>query len=62
MEEPSKVSFISLDLAFKEKLFEAVNTLLQGIAQKEDEKYFSIANNNKLISKLVESKLLEEAK
>ena len=47
--------------AFKEKLFEAVNTLLQGIAQKEDEKYFSIANNNKLISKLVESKLLEEA-
>ena len=46
---------------FKEKLFEAVNTLLQGIARKEDEKYFSIANNNKLISKLVESKLLEEA-
>jgi len=46
---------------FKEKLFEAVNTLLQGIAQKEDEKYFSIANNNKLINKLVESKLLEEA-
>mgnify|MGYP003132203213 CR=1 FL=1 len=47
--------------AFKEKLFEAVNTLLQGIAQKEEEKYFSIANNNKLINKLVESKLLEEA-
>lgn len=46
---------------FKEKLFETVNTLLQGIARKEDEKYFSIANNNKLISKLVESKLLEEA-
>ena len=34
---------------------------MQGIAKKEDEKYFSLANNGKFISKLVENKLLEEA-
>ena len=56
-----KKIFYEAHQVFKDAFIKSANEIMQGIAKKEDEKYFSLANNSKFISKLVENKLLEEA-
>ena len=56
-----KKIFYEAHQVFKDAFIKSADEIMQGIAKKEDEKYFSLANNSKFISKLVENKLLEEA-